>query len=72
MALVIIPTACDSHDVYSLWDGDTFLGLTCGTCDGTFPATCGNELCDGNRDDPSYVYCDLTPAHAGPHHYRKD
>ena len=30
---------------------------------------CGHEICDGNQDDPSYAYCDLPFAHAGPHHY---
>lgn len=31
--------------------------------------TCGASTWDGNRDDPSYAYCGLSPAHAGPHQY---
>lgn len=30
---------------------------------------CDHEVFDGNRDDPSYAYCDLPYAHAGDHHY---
>lgn len=29
--------------------------------------TCGFEICDGNRDDPSYAYCGLPHGHAGEH-----
>lgn len=31
---------------------------------------CDANLCDGNRDDPSYAYCVLPYAHAGAHDYR--
>lgn len=30
---------------------------------------CDFEAFDGNEDDPSYAYCDLPHAHAGPHHF---
>lgn len=28
---------------------------------------CGFEICDGNRDDPSYAYCGERIGHGGPH-----
>lgn len=30
---------------------------------------CGASTWDGNRDDPSYAYCGLSPAHAGQHRF---
>ena len=41
MAVVITPTACDEHAVFSLWSEDTFgyfVGLYCEDCDITYPA----------------------------------
>lgn len=32
-------------------------------------ASCDHAAFDGNADDPSYLYCDLDPGHAGDHHY---
>jgi hypothetical protein len=29
--------------------------------------TCEYEICDGNRDDPSYAYCGEPASHAGDH-----
>jgi hypothetical protein len=37
MALVIIPTDCDWHAVFSLWEDDIFHGLYCEDCDATYP-----------------------------------
>lgn len=28
---------------------------------------CGQEISDGNRDDPSYVYCGHSAGHGGEH-----
>jgi hypothetical protein len=36
----------------------------------TTATTCNHEICDGNRDDPSYAYCVLPWGHAGDHDYR--
>lgn len=33
------------------------------------PAPCNASTSDGNADDPTYAYCDLTPGHAGDHNY---
>jgi len=33
---------------------------------------CWAETTDGNRDDPTYFYCDLPANHAGDHNYRYD